>query len=242
MSKFTDKLIKVANLNDATRDLIDEASARTLEALFCRMTEVNEHLNLTAITDEDGVILKHFVDSVAIVPYLNEGARVADIGCGGGFPTLPIAILRDDVSVFGLDSVTKKVNYVSETATLLGLGNVTTSNARAEVLGQDRSYRESFDVACARGVGRLNLLLELCLPLVRVGGYFIAMKALTAPDEIDEAKNALCTLGASVDRVINYTLTDGSETLSRSIIIIKKTTHTPPKYPRNNSQISKKPL
>ena len=92
------------------------------------------------------------------------------------------------------------------------------------------------------GVLGLNLLLELCLPLVRVGGYFIAMKALTAPDEIDEAKNALCTLGASVDRVINYTLTDGSETLSRSIIIIKKTTHTPPKYPRNNSQISKKPL
>lgn len=242
MSAFTDKLLCVCNANKATNSLINEDSASTLEALFHHMIEVNEHLNLTAITDEDGVILKHFVDSVAIAPYVPSDARVVDVGCGGGFPCLPLAILRPDASILGLDSVTKKVNYVRDTASLLGLSNVDASNARAEVLGQDRAYRESFDIACARGVGALNLICELCLPLVKVGGHFIAMKALSAPQELDEAQNAIKILGAEVDRVVNYTLSNGVEELSRTIIIIKKTTHTPPKYPRNNSQIAKRRL
>ena len=242
MTKFTTELIRVAQSNDATRDLINNDSAATLEALFHHMVEVNEHLNLTAITDPDGVILKHIVDSVAISPFIDTGARVIDVGCGGGFPTLPLAIIRPDVTILGLDSVTKKVNYVRDTAALLGLTGVEASNARAEVLGQDKEYRESFDIACARGVGRLNLICELCLPLVRVGGRFIAMKSLTAKEELLEAKNAISTLGAEVESVIDYSLTNGTEELSRTMIIIKKRTHTPPKYPRNNSQISKKPL
>jgi 16S rRNA (guanine527-N7)-methyltransferase len=239
---FTEKLISVAKRSDLTRGLVSEEKAKTFEALFHHMVEVNEHLNLTAITDEDGVILRHFVDSLALVPLIPEEARVCDVGCGGGFPTLPLAISRDDVSVLGLDSVTKKVNYVKETADLLGLSNVSTSNVRAEVLGQDKSTRETFDIACARGVGRLNLICELCLPLVRVGGRFIAMKSVSAPEEIEEARKAITLLGGKLERVIDYTLSDGNETLSRTIIIIQKTTHTPPKYPRNNSQISKKPL
>ncbi len=239
---FTEKLLSVANRNDATRGVISEENAKTLETLFHHMVEVNEHLNLTAITDEDGVILKHFVDSLAIVPFIGEGARVIDVGCGGGFPTLPLAIARKDVSVLGLDSVTKKVVYVQSCALMLGLDNVSSSNIRAEELGTDKLYRESFDVACARGVGRLNLICELCLPLVKVGGRFIAMKSLTAPLELDEAQNAISTLGGVVENVLYYTLSDGNEELSRAIIIIKKQAHTPPKYPRNNSQISKKPL
>ncbi len=242
MSEFTHKLISVANQNDATRALIDERSADTLEALCRHMVRVNEHLNLTAITDDDGVILKHFVDSVAICPYIPSSASVVDVGCGGGFPTLPLAILRPDVSVLGLDSVTKKVNYVSDTSSFLGLENVSTSNARAETLGQNPDFREKFDVACARGVGALSLLCELCLPLVKVGGSFIAMKSLSAPEELEVAQSAIKILGGEVERVVDYTLTNGEQMLSRTIIVIKKETHTPPKYPRNNSQISKKPL
>ena len=219
MSEFTKKLLYVSSLNDATRNLIDEGSAELFEALFRHMIEINEHLNLTAITDEDGVILKHFVDSVAISPFLPQGARIADIGCGGGFPTLPVAILRSDVSILGLDSVTKKVNYVRDTASFLGLNNVSVSNARAEALGQDKQHRESFDIVCARGV-----------------------KSLSSESELSEAKNAISLLGGELERCYEYTLTNGLESLSRTIIIIKKATHTPPKYPRNNSQIAKKRL
>lgn len=239
---FKDKLLRVSEANEATKGIIKEDSASVFEALFRHMIEVNEHLNLTAITDEDGVILKHFVDSVAVIPYIPTGASVVDVGCGGGFPCLPVAILRPDAKILGLDSVTKKVSYVQNTASLLSLDGVDASNERAEVLGQNRDFRESFDIAVARGVGRLNLICELCMPLVKVGGSFIAMKALSASEELEEAQNAIKILGGSVEKVINYTLSDGGEELSRTIIIIKKTTHTPPKYPRNNSQIAKKRL
>lgn len=242
MTDFQKRLIEVANMNDATRGIISDENAIRLEEFARHMLKVNEELNLTAIRDDEGVILKHLVDSSAIVPYLDKGAKVADIGCGGGFPTFPISILRPDITVLGVDSVTKKVEYVKNTATLLGISGVSVSNRRAEELGKDKNYRESFDVVCARAVGRLNLLCELCIPLVKVGGSFIAMKSRTTKEELEEAKNAISLLGAKCERVIDYTLTNGSETLERTIVIIKKQTHTPEKYPRNNSQISKKPL
>ena len=176
------------------------------------------------------------------MPFISEGARVCDIGCGGGFPSLVIAILRGDVSVLGVDSVAKKVKYVEETASLLGLDNITVSSRRAEELGQDKSFRESFDTVTARAVARLNTLCELCLPLVKVGGYFIAMKSQSTGEEIDEAKAGIELLGGKIEDVYTYTLTDGAETVERTIVKIKKVKSTPPKYPRNNSQISKKPL
>ena len=238
---FTKKLISVAEQNEATRGIITERSAITLERLSAHLQETNKALNLTAIKDEDGIILKHIVDSCAVVPFIKEGSRVCDIGCGGGFPSLVIAIVRPDVDVFAVDSVSKKVNYVKETATLLGLRNVSVSNERAEVIGQGK-LRESFDFACARAVGRLNLICELCLPLVKVGGAFLAMKSVSTNEELDEAQNAISALGGKVERVFSYTLTNGTEVLERSIIVIKKVKETPRTYPRNNSQISKKPL
>ena len=238
---FKEKLIFVANQNEATKNLIDENSAQTLEKLSAHMLQTNKTLNLTAIKDEDGVILKHIVDSCAVVPFISENASVCDIGCGGGFPSLVIATLRPDVSVFAVDSVTKKVNYVNDTAKLLGLFRVSVSNERAEVLGQGKA-RESFDFVTARAVGRLNLLCELCLPLVKVGGAFLAMKSQSTNEELAEAQNAIATLGGSVEKVFSYTLTDSNEVLERSIVVIRKVKNTPREYPRNNSQISKKPL
>ena len=242
MHDFEKELIRVANINKATENLINSDTSSTFFALYEHMIKVNEEMNLTAITDTDGVILKHFVDSCAVVPEIPEDATLCDIGCGGGFPTLPVAILRSDVSILGVDSVTKKVEYVKNTSKLLGLDNVNVSNRRAEELGKDVEYREKFDVVLARGVGKLNLLCELCLPLVKIGGCFIAMKAIGIHEEIKQAENAIKTLGAKIEKVIEYTLTNEKETLTRAMIVLKKQTHTPPKYPRNNSQISKKLL
>lgn len=242
MSGFVEKLINVANANEATKDIINQENAGRLENLSSHMLEVNKSLNLTAIKDENGVILKHLVDSSACVPYIKENAKLCDIGCGGGFPSLVIAILRGDVSVLGVDSVAKKSKYVEETAHLLGLNNVSVSSRRAEELGQDENYRESFDVVSARAVARLNVLCELCLPLLRVGGVFISMKAQTATEELDEAMGAIEKLGGRLEKIDHYTLTDGTEAIERAIIVIKKVSKTPRTYPRNNSQISKKPL
>lgn len=239
---FKEKLLEVANRNDATRFIITQEKAVVLEKLTSHMLKVNESLNLTAIKDEDGVILKHLVDSSACVPFISEGAHVCDIGCGGGFPSLVIAILRGDVSVLGVDSVAKKVKYVEGTASLLGLDNITVSSRRAEELGQDKAFRESFDTVTARAVARLNTLCELCLPLVKIGGCFIAMKSQSTGEEIDEAKAGIELLGGKIEDVYTYTLTGGDETVERTIVKIKKVKSTPPKYPRNNSQISKKPL
>ena len=238
---FTEKLISVANRNYATKNLIDDDNELRLEALSSHMLEVNKTLNLTAIKDEDGVILKHLVDSSAVVPFIPKDASVCDIGCGGGFPSLVIAILRSDVSVFSVDSVSKKVAYVEGAAKKLGLTNEKTSNERAEVLGQG-SKRESFDVVTARAVGRLNVISELCLPLVKVGGAFLAMKSISTDEELEEANKAIELLGGKVENVFTYTLTDGNEEIERSIVVIRKVKNTPSKYPRNNSQIAKKPL
>ncbi len=242
MTDFQAKLILVANKNKATENLIDEKGAALLERLSTHMLKVNETLNLTAIKDEDGVILKHLVDSCACLPYIPNGAAICDIGCGGGFPTLVIGALRDDVSVLGVDSVTKKVKYVSDTASLLGLSNVSVSNERAEAMGQNNGYRQSFDVVTARAVGRLNLISELCLPLVKIGGSFLAMKSLSTSEELSEARGAIQLLGGEVERVLEYSLTNGIETVDRTIVVIRKVKDTPPQYPRNNSQIAKKPL
>lgn len=242
MTPFQAKLISVANLNEATKNLIDEKSAELLEDLTSNMLEVNKSLNLTAIKDEDGVILKHLVDSCACVPFIPKGSSLCDIGCGGGFPSLVIGILRGDVSVLGVDSVTKKVKYVKDSASLLSLDNVSVSNARAEEMGQDNKYRQAFDVVTARAVGRLNLICELCLPLTKIGGRFLAMKSLSTNEELEEAKRAIEILGGEIEFVKEYSLTNGQETVERTIVSIKKVKHTPNVYPRNNSQIAKKPL
>ena len=241
MDNFVNKLQAVANQNEKTKGLITSEQAKILERLSTHMQEVNKSLNLTAIKDEDGIILKHLVDSSACVNLISEGASVCDIGCGGGFPSLVIAILRGDVSVFAVDSVAKKVKYVGDTATLLGLSNVSVSSERAEVLGQGEK-REAFDIVTARAVARLNVLCELCLPLVKVGGAFVSMKSQTTDEEINEAQNAISQLGGKIEKVDTYKLTNGQETLDRTLIVIRKVKPTPEKYPRNNSQIAKKPL
>ena len=207
-----------------------------------RMLEENEKYNLTAITDIDKIILNHYADCAALAKRLPKNARVADIGCGAGFPTLPVAILRPDVTILAVDSTAKRIGYVNDTAELLGLGNVTAIAMRAEDGGKNPEYREKYDVVTARAVAEMRVLAELCLPYARVGGKFIAMKGKNAEFELQTAKKAISLLGGRNPTVEQIDLKGKGETLTHPLIIIDKKEKTPANYPRPFAQISKKPL
>jgi 16S rRNA (guanine527-N7)-methyltransferase len=172
---------------------------------------------------------------------LPKGTTLADIGCGAGFPTLPVAILRPDVKITGIDSTAKRVAYVNSAAQQLGCDNVTAIAGRAEELART-NLRESFDFATARAVAAMRVLAELSLPFVKLGGSLIAMKGKNAATELSESKRAITTLGGKLDEVREITLVGTDEELSHPLVFVKKVSKTAPQYPRQFSQISKKPL
>ena len=211
---------------------------------LCRsLIETNKIMNLTAITEEKAVILRHFADSLGVSAYIPYGARIADIGCGAGFPTLPLAIFRPDLQILAVDSTAKRISYVSDTARSLGLENVMALAQRAEVLGNDAAYRESFDVVTARAVAALPVLAELCLPLVKAGGSFVAMKSQKASQEIEEASSAIAKCGGKLEKAEETALLSPYFPAEvRTYVLINKCAHTPKEFPRHFSKISKKPL
>ena len=220
-----------------------EEQADKLFRLTEIMLETNRHMNLTAITDESAVILKHYADSLTVSTRIPNGASVIDIGCGAGFPTLPLAIFRPDLRVTAVDSTAKRVEYVRRTAESLSLVNVTAIAARAEELAKKDEYRERFDFVTARAVASLPMLAELCLPFVRVGGAMIAMKASRAEEEREAAKNAIVLCGGDLPMCSPVALVSEDGTSEPRVLIeIAKKRATPAKYPRHFSQISKKPL
>lgn len=206
-----------------------------------RMLEVNEYMNLTAIKEERAVILRHYADSLTIEQMLPQGAKIADIGCGAGFPSLPLAICRPDLSILSLDSTAKRIRYVDETAQLLGCENIEAVAMRAEEGGKS-IYRERFDVCTARAVAALPVLAELCLPFVRVGGKFIAMKARKGDEEWESAERAIARLGGRLIARHAVTLKDGDEQDERLILEIEKVKPTPKEFPRAYAKICKAPL
>ncbi len=243
IQEFSALFKKIMGLNKLSELCDDDAIIKKFYALTNRMLEVNSYMNLTAITDIPEIILKHYVDSLMISNHLPHGASIIDIGCGAGFPSLPLAIVRDDLRITALDSTAKRVNYIKETAKMLSLCNINPVAARAEdYVKQDGNF-EKYDFSCARAVARLNVLCELCMPYVKQGGAFLAMKA-NAADELTEARNAISVLGGELSAVDEFELTceDDSASNPRCIITINKISHTPKIYPRNNSQIKKKPL
>lgn len=237
ISKFT-KVFK----DNGFGNMISLDIAEIFFKLTERMLEENEKYNLTAITDVYKIILSHYADCAALAKRLPKNAKIADIGCGAGFPTLPVAILRPDVTILAVDSTAKRIGYVNETAALLGLTNVTAVAMRAEDGGKNPEYRERFDVVTARAVAEMRVLTELCLPYVRVGGKFIAMKGKNAEFELQSAKKAISLLGGRNPQVEEISLKDSSETVTHPLIIIDKKEKTPVNYPRPFAQISKKPL
>ena len=239
--EFKQRLWAVFEKNSLS-DLLDEQKSKLFYDFTRLLLTTNESLNLTAVKDDDGVILKHLADSLIVARHLPIGASVIDVGCGGGFPTFPLAIARPDLKITALDSTEKKINFVKGAAAELGLSNINAISGRAEDLARG-SMRESFDIATARAVAALPVLTELCMPFVKVGGSFCAMKALRADTEIaDTVSSGLFALlgGEATPKIDELTLTDGvSEPLSRAVVSVKKLTRTPPKYPRNYSQIVK---
>ena len=238
---FKSELSRVFKENGLAKLLNVERSEKFL-ALTKRMLEENEKYNLTAITEPSKIILSHYADCATLSAKLPKGAKIIDVGCGAGFPTLPLAIVRGDVSILAMDSTAKRIAYVEATASMLGLSNVTAIAMRAEDGAKLTEYREKFDFATARAVAELRVLSELCLPYVKVGGYMIAMKGKNAEFELSAAKKAIATLGGRDARVESVKLTGGTEELSHPLIIIEKKTKTPAAYPRAYAQISKKPL
>lgn len=205
----------------------------------CLLTETNKTLNLTAITEPKEIVTKHFADSLTLIDVgIPENAKVIDVGTGGGFPALPLLISRNDIDITMIDGANKKLNFVRSVCEDLGF-DAEILHCRAEELGKDADYREQYDVATARAVSALNVIAEYCLPFVKVGGTFLAMKSAKADEELEAAKKAIKLLGGEIVRVCKYDIADCGE---RNIIVIKKISQTPSKYPRASAKIAKQPL
>ena len=203
----------------------------------------NEKYNLTAIKDARLILPLHFADSLLAVDEFPVGAEIVDVGCGAGFPTLPLAIVRGDLKIFALDSTEKKLGFVRKVCSELGLSNVETLSGRAEELSRDKKYRERFGGVCARAVSRLNILSEICIPFLKKGGRFVAMKGAMGAEECAEAKRGIGILGGNVTSVCEKTLyVSDEETQKRVIVTVEKMEKPPDAYPRQYAKITKKPL
>lgn len=205
------------------------------------LVEWNEKINLTAITQEDDVAVKHFLDSLnAAKGIVEDGMSVIDVGTGAGFPGLPVKIANPGISLTLVDSLNKRIGFLNEVISSLRLKDVETVHSRAEDLGINKDYREKYDVCVSRAVANLTTLCELCLPFVKVGGLFVSLKGPKAEEEAEEAKRAIELLGGSLTDIKSYDLSDTD--LNHNIVIIKKISHTPTKYPRKAPKPSKEPL
>lgn len=240
-TEFYDFLNTVATHNHLLH-LIDEQKSRKLYFLMTHMLEVNKSMNLTAIKEEKAIVVRHFLDSLTVAAFLPENATILDVGCGAGFPCLPLGICRPDLRITALDSTEKRIKYVRDTATALEIPHFTAIAARAEELGHDAAYRARFDAVTARAVAALPALAELSLPFVKTGGHFIAMKAKKGEEELSAAQSTIDKLGGRVCAIHALTLTDGTDTDERLLIDIAKTAPTPEALPRAWGKILKKPL
>lgn len=223
----------------------DDTLHRRLAVIVRCLIETNAKFNLTAITDPDEIVAKHIMDSLLAaeaVSALAGGApaRLIDIGSGAGFPSLPIAAALSHFSVTALDSTAKKCAYMNETAKTAEILNFTAVAGRAEELSRTPAMRDAFDFATARAVANLPVLCELCLPFVKVGGVFLAMKGANAPREMDDAASAIAKLGAKLENTAEYHIP--GDDAPRYLLTIRKLSPTPALYPRHYSQMAKKPL
>ena len=204
------------------------------------LLEWNEKINLTAIVEPDEVKIKHFLDSLTVLKYINDEDKVIDIGTGAGFPGIPLKIMKSNTKITLLDSLNKRINFLNIVIEELGLKNIETIHGRAEEFARNKMYREKYDVAVSRAVANLSTLTEYMLPFVKVGGKCICMKGANVKEEVDKAKNAIQELGGKIEKIDNFYLSNNDN--ERNIIIIKKIKETKSKYPRKAGMPSKEPL
>lgn len=220
---------------------LSEERQRQFQTYYQMLVEWNEKINLTSITEEHEVYLKHFYDSIAPSFYtdLTKELTICDIGAGAGFPSIPLKIIYPNLKVTIVDSLNKRIKFLNQLAEALDLENVNFVHDRAETFGKG-DYRESYDIVTARAVARLSVLSELCLPLVKKGGQFIALKSSKGEEELEEARFGLGILGGKVRETISYELPE--EAGERQMILIDKRSQTPKKYPRKPGTPNKSPL
>lgn len=235
MSRVTEILREHCNLP------LDEGFEEKASVIAERLVSENKKYNLTALVDDSEVALLHLYDSLSVFTAVETaGKRVIDVGCGGGFPSLVLAACEPKARVTALDSTAKKIAFVAETAKLAGIGNLEAVAARAEEFVALEGKRESYDLAVSRGVARLNVLAELCLPFVKVGGVFVAMKGSRGAEEAEEAERGLKVLGARVKELLPVRIPVFER--EHCLVVMEKTAPTPAEYPRQYARILKKPL
>ena len=233
--EFNNSLIEKANCIGIE---ISQENAKQFYKYMKLLLEWNEKMNLTAITDPEEIILKHFVDSLTIMPYLSNANTILDVGTGAGFPGLPLKILEDNKEFTLLDSLNKRITFLQNVISELELKNVQAIHGRAEEYISQK--RESYDIVTSRAVAKLNVLIEYMLPFVKVGGRCICMKSFEIEGELKEAKKAIEILGGKIEKVDEITLP--TTDIKRKIVIIKKIKHTPNKYPRKAGTPAKEPI
>ncbi|NCB48146.1 MAG: 16S rRNA (guanine(527)-N(7))-methyltransferase RsmG [Clostridia bacterium] len=218
--------------------VLSQNQVSQFESFFDILIEWNAKINLTAITDTREVIIKHFLDSVLPEKLIDENCSVIDIGCGAGFPSLPLKILRPDLKFTLVDSVQKKLLFVEEVVKRLNLQNIKVIHSRAEDLAIKSEYREKYDVCLSRAVAELNILCEYCLPFVKIGGMFLAYKSQNIEEELVRSKVAIKTLGGEFKELKIYNF----ENLKRNVVYIKKIISIPKKYPRGKNKPRLNPI
>ena len=237
LKEFANKISNQAKFLDI------ELSKIQIEKLYKYMKillEWNEKINLTAITDEDEIIQKHFIDSFTISKYIAFGKTVVDVGTGAGFPGIPLKIIRDNIDITLLDSLNKRINFLQLVIEELELKNIKTIHSRVEEFGKNSKYRENFDIATSRAVANLSTLSEYMVPLVKVGGLCICMKGSNIEEEIKNSKKAIDVLGGKINSIDEFCLPCSD--IKRNIILIDKKSKTPSKFPRKPGMPAKEPI
>ena len=204
------------------------------------LLEWNEKINLTSITRQDEIILKHFIDSMTVLKYLDKYNKIIDVGTGAGFPGIPIAIMKEEKSVTLMDSLNKRIKFLEDIKQKLDLKNIDLIHSRAEDLGQDLNNREMYDVSVSRAVANLTTLVEYLIPFIKIGGICICMKGQDVEEEINDSKRDIELLGGRIKKVDEFYLPDSD--MKRNIVIIEKIRSTNKRYPRNAGLPSKEPL
>jgi len=218
---------------------IDDANLERFEQFESLLLEWNERMNLTAITDPFEIKTKHFLDSLLPLSVFEipHGASLIDVGTGAGFPGIPLKLARTDISVTLLDSLNKRIGFLDAVISELGLTETRAIHGRAEELGRVSEFRETFDVATSRAVAALDILAEFCLPFVKVGGVFLALKSADSLEEIEAAKSMIATLGGEIER--EFTATIPYTEIERKIVVIRKVSATAEKFPRSMKKIKR---
>lgn len=224
---------------------LSEGQLAQFETYYKMLVEKNKVMNLTAITEREEVILKHFIDSVALAGYydfsdVNKPLRIIDVGTGAGFPAIPLKIVFPQLQITLFDSLNKRIGFLQEVIDALELKDCMAVHGRAEEGGRNRDLREQFDLAVSRAVANMAVLSEYCIPFVKQGGYFIAYKTEKSNEEIRQAERAVSILGGSIERVEKLSLPDSD--IGRSFVFVKKVRSTPKLYPRKAGTASKQPL